>query len=141
FKFTTSTTGLPYIIMTQLRGEEVIFNRMESYVRLNRLDDALNDYNVLAPTRYDTGGQLTLPDIATGFGGTEQEAMLDFVLLERRKEFLAEGLRWFDVKRLSIEVTHIDVNGDEFVLGEEDLRKAVQIPEKASTNGIEANPR
>lgn len=141
FRFTTSTTGLPYIIMTQLRGEEVIFNRMESYVRLNRLDDALNDYNILAPTRYDTGGQLTLPEIAAGFGGTEQEAMLDFVLLERRKEFLAEGLRWFDVKRLSLEVTHVDVNGDEFILAEEDLRKAVQIPEKATSNGIDANPR
>ncbi|MDD7888204.1 RagB/SusD family nutrient uptake outer membrane protein [Flavivirga sp. 57AJ16] len=141
FEFTTSTTGFGYIIMTQIRGEEVVLNRMESYVRLNRLDDALNDYNVFATLRYDTGGQLTLPQIVAGFGGTEQEAMLDFVLLERRKEFLAEGLRWFDIKRLSIEVRHVDVNGDEFVLGEEDLRKAVQIPETATTNGIEANPR
>ena len=141
FEFTTATTGFGYIIMTQLRGEEVIFNRMESYVRLNRLDDALNDYNVFAPLRYDTGGQLTIPIINAGFGGTEQEAMLNFVLLERRKEFLAEGLRWFDIKRLNLEVTHIDVNGNEFVLGEEDLRKAIQIPEKATVNGIEANPR
>jgi len=141
FEYTTSTTGYGYIIMTQIRGEEVVFNRMESYVRLNRLDDALNDYNVFATLRYDTGGQLTIPQIVTRFGGTEQEAMLDFVLLERRKEFLAEGLRWFDIKRFSLEVKHVDVNGTEFVLGEEDLRKAIQIPETATTNGIEANPR
>ncbi|GAA4234316.1 RagB/SusD family nutrient uptake outer membrane protein [Postechiella marina] len=141
FEYTTATTGFGYIIMTQFRGEEVVFNRMEAYTRLNRLDDALNDYNVLAPLRYDTGGQLTIPEITAAFGGTDQEAMLDFVLLERRKEFLAEGLRWFDVKRLGIEITHIDVNGDEFVLEEEDLRKAIQIPSKALANGIEANPR
>jgi hypothetical protein len=141
FEYTTATTGFGYIIMTQIRGEEVILNRMEAYVRLNRLDDALNDYNVFALRRYDNGGQLTVADITAGFGGTEQEAMLDFVILERRKEFLAEGLRWFDVKRLNIEITHIDVNGDEFVLEEEDLKKAVQIPSKAVANGIEANPR
>ncbi|OEK08987.1 hypothetical protein A8C32_13905 [Flavivirga aquatica] len=141
FEFTTATTGTGYIIMTQLRGEEVIFNRMESYIRLNRLEDALNDYNVFATLRYDNGGQLTIPEIVNGFGGSNQEAMFNFIILERRKEFLHEGLRWFDVKRLGIEVTHVDVNGNEFVLGSEDLRKAIQLPEKALTNGIEANPR
>ncbi len=141
FRYTTSTTGFPYIIMTQFRGEEVVFNRMESYVRENRLDDALNDYNVFATLRYDTGGQLTIQDIVDFYGGSEQGAMLEFVISERRKEFMAEGLRWFDIKRLSLEVNHEDVNGDIFTLASEDLKKAVQIPKKALTNGIEANPR
>lgn len=140
-EFTTATTGFPYIVMTQLRGEEVVLNRIESYIRLNRLDDAINDYNVFATTRYDTGGQLTIPQITSGFGGTQQDAMLRFIILERRKEFLAEGLRWFDIKRLSISVTHVDVNGDVFTLDDEDLKKAIQIPNQALANGIEANPR
>lgn len=140
-EFTTATTGFPYIVMTQLRGEEVVLNRIESYIRLNRLVDAINDYNVFATTRYDTGGQLSISQITSGFGGTQQEAMLQFIILERRKEFLAEGLRWFDVKRLSIDVTHVDVNGDVFTLDNEDLKKAIQIPNQALANGIAANPR
>lgn len=67
--------------------------------------------------------------------------MLEFILSERRKEFLNESLRWYDIKRHNIEVTHVDVNGDTYVLEAEDLKKAIQIPQKATVNGIEANPR
>ena len=140
FEFTTATTGFGYFIMPELRSEEVVLNRMESYVRLNRLDDALNDYNAIAPMWYN-GGELTQAEITAFFGGTEQEAMLSFILSERRKEFINEGLRWFDIKRFNLEVSHTDVNGDEFLLSSQDLKKAVQIPEKGLANGIEPNPR
>lgn len=141
FQFTTATTGFPYLVVTELRGEEVIFNRMESYVMQNKLQEALDDYNVLATLRYDNKGQLSLEDIVDYFGGNYQEAMFEFVLLERRKEFMNESLRWFDIKRHNLEVTHIDINDDEFVLQANDLRKAIQIPQKATINGIQANPR
>ncbi|MBP0903250.1 RagB/SusD family nutrient uptake outer membrane protein [Mariniflexile gromovii] len=146
FEYTTSTTGFPYFIMPELRSEEVVLNRMESYVRLNRLNDALNDYNVMAPQRYNNGGQLQLSAIAAYYGGTNQEAMLEFVIGERRKEFLREGLRWFDIKRLGLEVYHViqtDSNGNvsqDVTLEANDARKAEQIPAKAIANGIEENP-
>ncbi|WP_147678143.1 RagB/SusD family nutrient uptake outer membrane protein [Algibacter pacificus] len=147
FEYTTSTTGFGYFIMPELRSEEVILNRMEAYVMLNRLDDALNDYNVMAPLRYETGGQLTLSEVHDYYGGTEQEAMFSFVISERRKEFLREGLRWFDIKRLELEVYHIiQTDGDglnileDVTLASDDLRKAEQIPAKAIANGIEENP-
>lgn len=141
FEFTTSTTGFPYFIMPELRSEEVILNRMEAYVQLDRFDDAINDYNVMAPSRYGNGGQLTVADVATYFGTSEKEAMLEFVIAERRKEMFREGLRWNDVKRFDMEIKHVDVLGEEFVLTANDLRKAVQIPSDATANGIEANPR
>ncbi len=141
FRYTTSTTGYPYYIQPELRSEEVIFNRMESNVRLNKLEEALKDYNALAPSRYSNGGQLTIADITPYFEGTEQEAMLEFVYFERRKEFLREGLRWFDIKRFEKPITHIDIKGDEFKLLETDLKKAIQIPAGALAQGIEANPR
>ena len=141
FRYTTSTTGYPYYIQPELRSEEVIFNRMESNVRLNKLNEALIDYNALAPSRYSTGGQLTIAEINTYYGGTEQEAMLEFVYSERRKEFIREGLRWFDIKRFEKPIVHIDVKGDKFTLSENDLKKAIQIPEGAIIQGIEANPR
>jgi starch-binding outer membrane protein, SusD/RagB family len=141
FQYTTATTGFPYFIMPELRSEEVILSRIESYVRLNRLSDALNDYNVFATKRYDNGGKLSLANIVDFYGGTDQQAMLNLVISERRKEFLREGLRWFDIKRLNLEVTHIDVNGDTFNLKAQDEKKAEQIPVKAIVNGIVANPR
>ena len=141
FRYTTATSGFPYFIMIELRSEEVVLNRMEAYVRQNMLDEALDDYNVMAPLRYANGGQLTLAEIKAFYEGTEQEAMLEFVISERRKEFVREGLRWFDIKRLNLEVTHIDVNDNEFKVGETDLKKAVQIPANAIALGIEANPR
>lgn len=146
FEYTTATTGFAYFIMPELRAEEVILNRMESYVWENRLADALNDYNVMAPLRYSNGGQLQLADIVDFYGGSEQQAMLTFVIAERRKEFLREGLRWFDIKRLGIPVYHvIETDADKNVLRDitlepEDPRRAVQIPTKATANGIQENP-
>ena len=146
FKYTTSTTGSPYYIMTELRGEEVVLNRIESYIRENRLDEAIADYNVMASLRYDHGGQLDLATVTSYYGGTQQEAMLDLVISERRKEFLREGLRWFDIKRLGLEVYHV-IEANTFgtvlkdvTLSAQDLRKAEQIPLKAIINGIKENP-
>lgn len=141
FKYTTSTTGLPYYIHPAFRAEEVIFNRMEAYVMLNRVDEALADYNTLAPFRYANGGQLSINEIVNYFGASEQVAMFIFVITERRKEFLREGLRWFDIKRFGIPVRHIDITGAVFDLQSEDLRRAIQIPASAIAQGIEANPR
>ena len=132
--------------MTELRGEEVVLNRIESYIRENRLDEAIADYNVMASLRYDNGGQLDLATVTSYYGGTQQEAMLDLVISERRKEFLREGLRWFDIKRLGLEVYHV-IEANTFgtvlkdvTLSAQDLRKAEQIPLKAIINGIKENP-
>jgi hypothetical protein len=142
FRYITATTGYPYYIHPELRAEEVIFNRMEAYVMTNKTDAALADYNAFAPTRYKKGGQLTLKNITTYYpDGTDQEKLIQFVLDEKRKEFLNEGLRWWDVKRHNLPITHIDVTGDEYKLEAKDLKKAIQIPAKAISQGIQANPR
>lgn len=141
FRYTTATTGYPYFIMPVLRAEEVILNRMEAYVMTGNSAKALIDYNIYAPTRYTNGGQLTLEKIKAHYKGSEQKAMINFIIDERRKEFFREGIRWWDIKRFKLALTHIDVQGNSFELTAEDLKKAVQIPAKAIANGIEANPR
>lgn len=147
FQYTTATTGNPYLIIPVLRSEEVLLNRIESYAHLNQLDKALEYYNAIAGYWYTDGGQLTQAEITAFFGGTDQEAMIKFIAEERRKEFLYEGLRWFDIKRLELEINHVistDNNGEileEVTLTGNDLRKAEQIPTAAISNGIEANPR
>lgn len=150
FIYSTATTGLGYNVNVDLRSEETIFNRMEAYVMTGQTQKALDDYNAFAPSRYDNGGQLELQDILDYYNSAEKVAMLSFIVSERRKEFLNEGLRWFDIKRFNLPVTHIDniqVNIDRvpqediYQLNEKDLRKAVQIPPNFLINGIELNPR
>ncbi len=141
FEYTTTTTGFPYFIMNELRAEEVILNRMEAYVKTGKIAEALADYNVFADGRYANGGQLTLDKIVQFYGGSEEEAMMKFIIDERRKEFFREGMRWWDIKRFKMAITHKDVQGNVYELKEDDLRKAVQIPQKAIINGIQANPR
>lgn len=141
FRYITATTGYPYFVMPEFRSEEVLLNRMEAYVKDGRVNDALSDYNVFAPTRYQNGGHLEIAQIVKFYNGTEQEAMFKFIIDERRKEFLREGIRWWDIKRFKIKVTHKDLEGKVFELMPEDFRKAVQIPAKAIANGIQENPR
>jgi hypothetical protein len=69
-------------------------------------------------------------------------AMLGFIIDERRKEFIHEGLRWFDIKRYSIPVDHMVGTGNFITLESDDLRKVLQIPQNAiDVGGLEANPR
>jgi len=63
---------------------------------------------------------------------------LDF----RRIEFLHEGLRWFDILRHRIPVTHTTRAGETLTLGADDPRRMLQIPREAvAMGGLEPNPR
>jgi hypothetical protein len=63
-------------------------------------------------------------------------------LEERQKEFIHEGLRWFDIKRFEIPVEHQLQDGSVVVLEEDDNRKVLQIPQAAiDVGGLEPNPR
>lgn len=64
-------------------------------------------------------------------------ALLDF----RAIEFHNEGLRWYDLVRWNIPVTHVQANGIKSTLMPDDDRRVLQIPEMATISGIELNPR
>lgn len=59
----------------------------------------------------------------------------------RRRDFIQEGIRWFDIKRFNLEVKHEIYNEPTNILTKDDNRRALQIPLQASLNGIEKNPR
>ena len=59
----------------------------------------------------------------------------------RRKEYYYTGMRWFDHKRFNTQVRHYFADGSESLLSDKDLRKQLQIPMNAQSQGIEANPR
>ena len=145
-----SNVGTNYHIALAFRGEEVLFNRIESNIYRNRLDEALADLQVLTNRRY-TGEDVTLSmsmlrtfyqaDDDPGF--SDQDILLNYMLLERRKEFIAQGYRWYDIKRYNIQVTHVQSDGiSTEVLQSDDRRKILQIPPSAvDVGGLEENPR
>ncbi len=145
-----SNTGLPYHIALSFRGEEVVLNRAEANIFLNRIDDVISDLQALTDRRYSLGSgsnrTITIEKIRSfiGISNNDRFALYIYIVeLERRKEFITQGMRWFDIKRLGIEVTH--VLQDQFstiTLEQDDLRKVIQIPKTAiDVGGLAANPR
>ena len=63
--------------------------------------------------------------------------ILDF----RRNEFMWEGLRYWDLIRYKIPVTHRTNTGDENTLYPGDDRWVLEIPETAVLSGVALNPR
>jgi len=83
---------------------EMYLIRAECNARLNNLPEALNDINKLRRHRYRAG---TYTDATVSQIGNQQ-AVLDEVLKERRRELYGKELRLFDVKRLALAVTHLE---------------------------------
>lgn len=87
------------------------------------------------------------PSFAIDGEGTTQECMLQCMLGFRRLETMHQGLRWFDIKRYGIEIPRRLLNSagepekkTDF-LGKDDLRRAIQIPQKVRDAGLQGNPR
>jgi len=80
-------------------------------------------------------------------GDTLQENMIHFLLQCRRTETFGLGIRWFDIKRYGITIhrREVDSNGElakiTDTLGPDDLRRAIQIPQKSRDAGFEGNKR
>lgn len=69
------------------------------------------------------------------------EYLIKCILHFRRIETLHDGLRWFDIKRYGIEITHeIDDKGT-MTLTWDDERRAIQLPQDVIIAGVEQNPR
>ncbi len=95
---------------------EMYLTRAECNARLNNLQKALDDVNLIRTKRFKTGTYT--PKTVADFGNN-QANILNEVLLERRRELYGKELRLFDVKRLHLPVTHyigtrrVDVPADD----------------------------
>ncbi|MEL1255204.1 RagB/SusD family nutrient uptake outer membrane protein [Flavobacterium sp. DGU38] len=68
----------------------------ECYARAGNTQSAIDNLNILRAKRYKTGTVYAVS------ASTSKEA-LDLVLLERQKEFIGRGFRWFDQRRLNLD--------------------------------------
>ncbi len=87
------------------------------------------------------------PDWISLTEGSDQEDLIQALLLIRRIEFLHEGMRWFDIKRYGIKIYRrliiTSLNALELTDSMEyrDPRQAVQLPFEVRSAGLQPNPR
>lgn len=138
--------GVGYIMVPLFTVEEVLFNKAEANNALNNTTDAIADLNSYASTRitgYNPAAhRITETKIKNFYGTTNlQNGLLQTILDFKRAEFVQEGMRWFDILRHKIVVTHRTAEGEVIELGENDLRRVLQIPESAKLSDVDQNPR
>lgn len=106
---------------------EMYITRAEAQARLGNNTAAINDLNSLRIKRIENYTPLTAADFAN------DDALLKFVLEERRRELYNNGTRLFDLKRLNLDsrfaktTTHTH-NGIDYVATPNDNKLVLPIP-------------
>ncbi len=159
FKYTnlTANIGEAYAGIVLLSNDEFYLNRIEALVMKDRIAEANTELEYFLGTR--TTGYNSATDKLTEAGVVAkypviadeltpyytmtplQTSYVKAITEARRRDFVHEGLRWFDVKRFNIVVNHVTFGEAANVLVKDDRRRALQIPLSASNYGIEKNPR
>ncbi len=152
-----------YCVMTPVFViEEALFNRAEAYAMKGEKTLAVADidaYMAARDIKYQTVGPVTVDKVESAYPEArvnfqlnpfyeikeENRAILNCIVDLRRKEFMYEGMRWFDLRRFHMPVKHYYRDGDNELemieLEAKDARKTLQIPVFAQQYGIIANER
>jgi hypothetical protein len=138
--------GQPYVMCPLLTTEEVLFNRAEAYVYLNNTTAAISDLNAYASTRivdYDpSANAITALKLKNYYGTSNlQTGLINTILDFKRAEYIQEGMRYLDILRYNIPVTHTTSDGQTMTLTGTDLRRVFAIPQAAVAAGVTQNPR
>ena len=176
--------GYAHAVCPAFTMDETLLNRAEAYVMLHQYDQAAADistyiHSIIKKSKfnkdltaeeivafyqeipYATWDNSTLkkklnPAFNIGADGGIQESMLQCVLGMKRIDGLAQGLRWFDIKRYGIEIWRRTMEPDpkssaeepalkpmrlDDVLKVNDPRRAMQLPLDVITAGMTPNPR
>jgi Starch-binding associating with outer membrane/SusD family len=159
FKLTNVNAGIGFNFhaFVFLSNDEFLLNRIEALVMMSQYDEAIAYLEFFIATR--TANYNPATDILTEQMITDkypvvpneytpyyalsplQSSYIKAIAEVRRREFIHEGLRWMDIKRFGLKVTHGHLNQVPIVLSKDDVRKQLQIPNYAIDNGIEKNQR
>lgn len=158
FKYTNQSAGigLPFVGIVLFDKDEALLNRAEAYAMMGDYSNSLNDINAFLAKKtasHDPATDILITDdivrdypvivdeYTPFYALTDQQTSFVKAISEyKRREFYHEGLRWFDVRRFKLEVSHKLDNGT-IVLTKNDNRKELQIPLTAQNFGIQPNPR
>ncbi|NGM61767.1 RagB/SusD family nutrient uptake outer membrane protein [Sphingobacterium sp. SGG-5] len=140
YKSLLSDNGNRYSDVPLFVLEEVIFNAAEAYVKKDNPDfeKAAALVNDVIEQRFRD----VAPPYLDASSYSDVQSIFADILIEKNRELCYEGIRWFDLKRLNIPISHYD--GTKYVdLPADDLRRVVQIPlsELSANPDIFPNPR
>lgn len=144
FIYTSKNSGNRYSTEVWFRGEEVLFNRAEARLLKKNSDiaGAESDLNYVLNDRYTDGTNASsLKSNYIKEGLSEIEALKQVIVDERKREFITEGLRWFDIRRFHIPITHQLRDDTTDTLTKDDPRRVLQIPGSAISLKLKPNPR
>ncbi|WP_443936712.1 RagB/SusD family nutrient uptake outer membrane protein [Pedobacter sp. MW01-1-1] len=150
FVYTTinATTGRGYVMQTLFTTEEVLLNRAEANIMQAKYTEALADMNTLISKRITAYVASThnftdarIKSFYSAKTSDVQQAYLLALLDLKRAEFVEEGVRWMDILRHKLPVSHLDPNGNSVELAADDLRKVWQVPSEVTLAGMVQNPR
>lgn len=119
---------------------------IDKELTLDRIRNWVNQYPYYTPESPRPRKHLH-PEWINLTEGSDQENLLQCLLLIRRLEFIHEGMRWFDIKRYGIKIYRRKIitalNALELTDSMEyrDPRQAIQLPYEVSSAGLQANPR
>ena len=108
--------GDGYVMVPLFTVEEVLFNLAEAYAYTGKADGAIALLNSYLSTRilpYNPATNIVNAQKINEYYGTTdiKDGLIKTVLDYRRTEFLHEGLRWFDILRYKLPVTHATLEG------------------------------
>lgn len=142
YNFKGSYTGdlFSYGLFAGIATDEIYLIRAEANIRSQKIPEALRDLNLLLFNRYKSGTFVPI-------SGTNPEPVLRKILTERRKELVARGIRWSDLRRLNQDSRFAvtlkrNIGGTEYTLAPNSLRYLFPIPDnEINSSGIAQNPR
>lgn len=164
-----ANTGTVHARIALFRLEEALLARAEAYAMTGEYDKALADLTMYAQQRvravitayyfsrdkvvefYRPTIEMTetyilnkfnaprFSTVATTYEGKLQRGLVMTVLDARRTEYLYEGMRWFDILRWNIPVTHTTLSGQSSTLTADDDRRVIQLPATAALSGLQKN--
>lgn len=149
-------TGQPFAANVLFDKDEVLLNRAEAYAMKEDYTNSLEDLNAFLSrkTRNHNPATDVLTEAMLAAQYTvvaneytpfytlndKQTSFIKGIAEYKRREYYHEGLRWFDIKRFQLEVTHI-FDDATITLTKEDNKKQLQIPQTAQSFGVSPNPR
>lgn len=152
----TAGTGVGHLQTVLFGNDELYLNRMEALAMTNRIDEAIDELGYFIGNRVEGYNPntdiLTLDKLKSMYPDAselytpfysltgDQATVVQAIAEARRREFIHEGHRWFDIKRFNLVVKHA-MEGGNIVLEKNDPRRAFQLPIHVRNSGMAANPR
>jgi hypothetical protein len=169
FQLVDEVAGIGYVWskVNLFRLEEALLARAEANTMLGNFQEAINDLNIYLQRKVRNWSNNSFLDkdkvvnyynsqLSTAFVNNEfnqnafnqagnllrlQQSLIMCIMDLRRAEFCYEGMRYFDILRWNIPVTHTRLTDNtEHTLYPDDDNRILQLPAAVVTSGLQYNP-